>query len=103
MKQNKLALFLSRYDVHETDIEILEWCGLKDINPICYSDKGSMGIIFSHNPKDVIVIWDNRNSSHDVWSVINYEGYKIVNYDDIKQAVKTIIKTQEIFEGNTED
>ena len=100
MVQNKLALYLSAMEVNETDLAILEFAGLKDINPICYKEKGMMREIFSHNPDNVIIIWDNVHSNDDdIYRVLRAEGYSFIMYNDIKLAVRTIKEVQKAFEG----
>lgn len=100
MKQNKLCLFLSAYEINETDLAILEYAGLKDINPINYKEKGMMREIFSHNPDNVIIVWDNVHSdSAEVYGVLRDEGFNFVMYNDIKMSVRTIKSVQEMFEA----
>ena len=103
MVQNKLALFLSKYEPNATSINILERAGLKDINPINYNERGAMRIIFSHDPENVIVIWDDRYGNPELKEILSNEGYKTISYNEIKDAVKVIIKVEKIFEAKTED
>lgn len=100
MVQNKLCLFLSAYEINQTDLAILEYAGLKDINPINYKEKGMMREIFAHNPDNVIIVWDNVHAdSDDVYRVLRDEGFNFVMYNDIKMAVRTIKSVQEMFEA----
>lgn len=98
MVQNKLCLFLSKYGESDEEIEILNFAGIKDINPITYRERGSMREILSHDPENVIVVWRERGCDSDVKSVLINEGYRFVSYEEIRDAVGTIVETQRKFE-----
>lgn len=101
MKQNKLCLYLSVGSIHESDIETLNEFGIKDINPICVRDKGSMRVIFSHDPKDVIIVY-GRNFWSDVLSVLRNEGYERIEFDRIEGIVGATKQIHKMFEGSDE-
>lgn len=99
MKQNKIALFLSRYGAEESDIKVLEFAGIKDVKPITYRERGSMKEILSYDPENTIIIWRERGSDSAVRDVLINEGYFFVQYEEIRDAVAVIIETQRKFEG----
>ena len=99
MVQNKLALFLNKYGASEEEIKVLEFAGIKDVDPITYRERGSMREILSHDPESVIIIWRERGSDTAVKDVLINEGYSFVSYEEIRDAVGVIIETQRKFEA----
>ena len=101
MKQNKLALYLSKYNVREEEIEILNRFGITDINPINVKEKGAMRIVFSHDPENVIIIY-GINFERETLRVLRNEGYEIVEFDRIRSLLESTEQIYEMFEGKDE-
>lgn len=101
MKQNKLALYLTRYKVREYEIEILNRFGITDINPINVEEKGAMRTIFSHDPENVIVIYGS-NFEQATLRVLRNEDYEIVEFDRIRSLLESTEQIYKMFEGEDE-
>lgn len=101
MKQNKLALYLTRYEVKEHEIEILNRFGITDINPINVEEKGAMRNIFSHDPENVIVIY-GFNFDQARLKVLCREGYETVEFDRIRSLLESTEQIYKMFEEEDE-
>ena len=101
MKQEKLCLYISRYDISEEIIRTLNTFGISDIQPINIGKKGAMRALFSHDQKDVVVVYGELITD-DIIRVLQHEEYKIVHYRTIRNLVSETRNIQKIFENTNE-